>query len=101
LLSDNIAYAISPRFQCNPFLFRITKPEHWRVVIAPSPMPTVLEALASKIEDDDRAWLEENRAKCDTAGFVFDPAIKRIEARDYWISREATIPTVLIANPEA
>ena len=50
-------------------------------------MPPVLEALASEIEDDNRAWLQENRAKYEEASFVFDPAIKRIEARDYWISR--------------
>jgi hypothetical protein len=50
-------------------------------------MPLVLEALASEIEDDDLAWLEENRGKCEEASFVFNPAIKRIEARDYWISR--------------
>ena len=59
------------------------KPEHWRIVIEPSTMPPMLEALASKIEDDDCAWLAANAAKCDAAGFALNPAIKRIEASDY------------------
>jgi hypothetical protein len=63
------------------------KPDNWRVVIEPSSMPPILEDLAASIEADDRAWLEENRAKSEEAGFVFDPAIKRIVSRDYWISR--------------
>jgi hypothetical protein len=59
------------------------KPEHWHIVIEPSPMPPILEDLAASIEADDRAWLEENQAKCDAAGFALNPAIKRIEASDY------------------
>ena len=59
------------------------KPDNWRIVIEPSPMPPILEDLAASIEADDRAWLEANRAKCEEAGFAFDPAIKRIEVSDY------------------
>ena len=59
------------------------KPEHWHIVIEPSPMPPILEDLAASIEAEDRAWLEENRAKSEEAGFAFDPAIKRIELSDY------------------
>jgi hypothetical protein len=66
---------------------KLIKPILARMVIARSQIPPVLKALDSKIKNNNRAWLEENRAKCEVAGFVFDPAIKRIEARDYWISR--------------
>jgi len=59
------------------------KPDNWRIVIEPSPMPPILEDLAASIEADDRAWLEANRAKSEEAGFAFDPAIKRIEVSDY------------------
>jgi hypothetical protein len=59
------------------------KPEHWRIVIEPSPMPPILEDLAASIEADDRAWLEANRAKCEEASFAFNPAIKRIEVSGY------------------
>ena len=46
-------------------------------------MPPDLEALASEIEDNDPALLEENRAKCEEDGFTLNPAIKRIEVGDY------------------
>jgi hypothetical protein len=59
------------------------KPDNWRVVIEPSPMPPILEDLAASIEADDRAWLEANRAKCEEAGFALNPAIKRINVSDY------------------
>jgi hypothetical protein len=59
------------------------KPEHWRVVIEPSPTPPTLEALTASIESDDCAWLDANADKCKAAGFAFNPAIKRIEASDY------------------
>jgi len=42
--------------------------------------------MASEIEDDDYAWLEANRAKCEEAGFAFNPDIKRIEVSDYHAS---------------
>ena len=37
------------------------KLDNWRVVIPPSPMPPILEYLATSNEADDRAWLEANR----------------------------------------
>ncbi len=38
-----------------------TKPEHCRVVIALSPMPPLLETLASEIKVADREWLDAMR----------------------------------------
>ena len=57
--------------------------------------------MASEIEDDDCAWLEANAAKCEEAGFAFDPTIKRITADDYRAGQVDEIRLEILPMPQS
>ena len=70
-------------------------------LISPSkPFSDPGEAISDDVQAQSHS-LSSGGGKCKKAGFVFDPAIKRIEPKDYWISQALIISIALTTNPEA